>query len=144
MLSTSMYMYITWIYMCIQCMYITFGFIVWAPTHCTRADRAQTVDSNLSTIHAERIQICSAPANLKSICQNIPVYSCMYIMYTNTYTLHTMFVHVCNMYYLTISAQDVLVLSTKGMHNAHTFFWYVQCTYIAQCTYNVCALYEHV
>ena len=45
--------------------------IVWAPTRCTRADRAQTVDSNLSTIHAERIQICKAPAHLQSICQYI-------------------------------------------------------------------------
>ncbi len=48
--------------------------IVWAPTRCTRADRAQTVDSNHSTIHAERIQIYLAPANLKSICQYIPPY----------------------------------------------------------------------
>jgi hypothetical protein len=32
--------------------------IVWAPTRCTLAGRAQTVDSSLSTIHAEKIQIC--------------------------------------------------------------------------------------
>ena len=29
---------------------------VWAPTRCTRADRAQHVDSTLTTIHAERIR----------------------------------------------------------------------------------------
>jgi hypothetical protein len=40
--------------------------IVGAPTRCTRADRAQTVDSYLSTINAERIQICTAPAHLKN------------------------------------------------------------------------------
>ncbi len=44
---------------------------VWAPTQCTRMDRAQTVDCNLSTIHAERIQICTAPAHLQTICQHI-------------------------------------------------------------------------
>ncbi len=136
MLSTSMYMYITCIYMCIQCMYITFGFIVWAPTRCTWADRAQTVDSNLSTIHAERIQICSAPANLKSICQNIPVYSCMYIMYTHYIQCSYMYV-TCM--YLTISAQDVLVLSTKGMYNAHTFF----CMYNAHTVHNAQTIYVH-
>ncbi len=104
-------------------MYITFGFIVWAPTRCTLADRAQTVDSNLSTIHAERIQICSqaAPANLKSICQNVPVYSWMYIMYTNTYTLHTMLVHVCNMYVPNHQRTGLACPFHKR---------YVQCTYI--------------
>ncbi len=130
MLSTSMYMYITCIYMCIQCMYITFGFIVWAPTRCTRADRAQTVDSNLSTIHAERIHICSAPANLKSICQNKSVYSCMYIMYTNTYTLHTMLVHVCNMYVLDHQRTG----RACPLHKR-----YVPCTYIVL----VCTMHIH-
>ena len=41
--------------------------IVWAPTRCTRADRAQAVDSNLSSIHAERIQISTAPPHLQTI-----------------------------------------------------------------------------
>jgi hypothetical protein len=76
-----------------------------APTRCTREDRAQTVDSNLSTIHAERIQICTAPAHLQTICQHILVYLCIYIMYTMTYHVYTMYVHsmylyihVCSMY----------------------------------------------
>ena len=42
-----------------------------APTRCTRADRAQTVNSNLSTIHAERIQVCTALAHLQTICQYV-------------------------------------------------------------------------
>ena len=47
---------------------------VWAPTSCTRANRAQTVDCHLSTIHAERIEVCSAPAHLQTICQHISMY----------------------------------------------------------------------
>ncbi len=59
--------------------------IVGAPTCCTRANRAQTVDSNLSTIHAERIQKCTAPGHLQTIFQYILLYPCMYSMYTTTY-----------------------------------------------------------
>ncbi len=71
---------------------------VWAPTRCTLADRAQTVDCNLSTIHAERIQMCTAPAHLQTICQHILVYPCMYLLYTMTYHVHIMYIHVCSMY----------------------------------------------
>ena len=38
---------------------------VWAPTRCTRADRAQAVDRNLGTVHAEGIQICPTTTHLK-------------------------------------------------------------------------------
>jgi hypothetical protein len=41
--------------------------IIGAPTRNTRAGRAQTVDSHLSTIHAEGIQISTAPAHLQTI-----------------------------------------------------------------------------
>ena len=51
-----------------------------APTRCTRADRAKAVDCSLCTIHAERIQICTASAHLQTIYQHILVYPCMYLV----------------------------------------------------------------
>ncbi len=39
---------------------------------------------------------------------------CMYLMFTITYHVYIMYIHVCIMpVHLTISAQDVLILSTK-------------------------------
>ena len=73
--------------------------IVRAPTRCTRADRAQTVDSNLSTIHAEGIQVCTTLAHLQTIFQYILEYPCMYMVYAlyiHVYTLYAQFMkHVC-------------------------------------------------
>jgi hypothetical protein len=57
--------------------------IVGAPTCCTRADRAQTVDCYLSTIHAERIQICTGSAYWQTIFQYILEYQYIHQLYND-------------------------------------------------------------
>jgi hypothetical protein len=78
--------------------------IVRAPTRCTRADRAQTIDSYLSTVHAERIQICTGPAYLY-IQVHIMYIQCIYIhlnvydMYIHVYAMYVQCIYVsCSMY----------------------------------------------
>ena len=53
------------------------------PARGARPSRAKTVDSNFSSIHAERIKICAGTSHLRkvyfSIYRFIPVYPCIYL-----------------------------------------------------------------